>query len=286
MFASDWSKWLVIYIGAYLLGSISFAYLFGRMKGIDLRQHGSGNVGATNAGRVLGRRWGIACFVLDAMKGLLPPVVAGFWLGLYPSTGTLDLIGASTLRGDPATALEHLLWLGAGVTAVIGHMHSVFLGFRGGKGVAAGFGCMLGVYPHLTIPALGALLVWALALAIVRMMSAASMLAACSLPLFYLVLVLARHAIAGPAPETGAPTADGGSGAGSVVATPPPGGDASTRLFDDLETGWPFLLVTGVLAGVIVWKHRSNIQRILAGTEPRIGRRTPPTAATMEAASP
>ena len=114
---------LLLVLASYLAGSIPFGLMIGRaVKGIDLRQHGSGNIGATNAGRVLGKKWGLVCLGLDALKGLLPVAFLP-WL----------LFGAN----EPA--LSHLAVL-AGVSTIVGHMFSCWLGFRGGKGVATSLG--------------------------------------------------------------------------------------------------------------------------------------------------
>jgi len=119
---------------SFLLGAIPFGYLIGLAKGVDVRKHGSGNVGATNVARVLGKPYGIAVYILDFLKGFIPTFVA---VKLY---GTDSWI----------TAL-------VGLAAVLGHMFSPFLGFRGGKGVATASGVLFGVAPDL---ALAVLAVW------------------------------------------------------------------------------------------------------------------------------
>src|SRR3989338_8540646 len=116
---------------AFFLGSIPTAYLAGRIfKGIDIRQHGSGNVGATNALRVMGKKIGALVFFIDFIKGFLPVfLLSKFTTGLTP---------------DPR---EAGLWLG--VAAISGHVFTPFLGFKGGKGIATGAGVLLGVFPLL-----------------------------------------------------------------------------------------------------------------------------------------
>ena len=143
---------------SYLAGSIPFGLMIGRaVKGIDLRQHGSGNIGATNAGRVLGKKWGLICLALDALKGLLP-------VALLPRL----------LFGAEEPALAHLVVL-AGVSTIVGHMFSCWLGFRGGKGVATSLGvvAMLSPWGLLAgvIAFFGTFAVW-------RIVSLSSMLAA------------------------------------------------------------------------------------------------------------
>ncbi len=120
-------------IGAYLLGSVPFGMLIAAAHGIDLRKVGSGNIGATNLSRALGRRWAYVCFVLDLAKGLLPTLAAGIWLDGIAGTNGL------------------LAQLAVGCAAVTGHVFPVYLRFKGGKGVATSFGVALGLWPYYTI---------------------------------------------------------------------------------------------------------------------------------------
>src|SRR5690606_6937024 len=102
--------WLIWCLVGYLCGSVSFALILGRLRGVDIRKAGSGNVGATNVGRVLGRKWGVICFALDVLKGLLPVLIAGFALGFVAAAqaGTLAVheawrwlaVMASPMVGD------------------------------------------------------------------------------------------------------------------------------------------------------------------------------------------
>jgi glycerol-3-phosphate acyltransferase PlsY len=117
---------ILLVVSCYLIGSIPFGLLIGKViKGIDLRDHGSGNIGATNTGRVLGKKWGLICLTLDAAKGLLP---VAFLPQLYFSAD------------DPR--LTHVRVL-AGISTIVGHMFSCWLGFKGGKGVATSLGVVL-----------------------------------------------------------------------------------------------------------------------------------------------
>ncbi len=151
----------VAILAAYLLGSIPFGLLVARSRGIDLRAFGSGNIGATNAMRALGKPLGVSVFALDALKGFCPAWAAlHSWVPLCP-------------RG-PAWAL------GMGLAAVLGHSFPVWLGFKGGKGVATGCGVWLAVAP---LACLAAVATFALTLAVTRYVSLASTLAALSLPL-------------------------------------------------------------------------------------------------------
>jgi acyl-phosphate glycerol 3-phosphate acyltransferase len=149
--------WAVTLLGAYLIGSIPFGYLVARSRGVDILRHGSGNIGATNVGRVLGKRCGILVFLLDFAKGALP-VAAAAWIG-----ESLD----STL---PAGSLA----VAAGLAAFLGHLFPIYLRFRGGKGVATGAGVVAMLLP---IPAAGAFLSWVAVLCLTRYVSLASLAA-------------------------------------------------------------------------------------------------------------
>src|SRR3712207_4017573 len=128
---------------AYLLGSVPFGLIVGRAKGVDPRTSGSGNIGATNVGRLLGGKFFALVFVLDLLKGLLPMIAAGLVLGF---------------RAEDRTG--YLLWLLVGFAAILGHMFSAFLKFKGGKGVATSAGVMLGLWPYFTLPGLVGAAVW------------------------------------------------------------------------------------------------------------------------------
>ncbi len=128
---------------AYLLGSISFAYLAGRLKGIDLRQHGSCNLGATNAGRVLGGQWFALVFTLDVLKGLAPVLAAHL------------LATAAELTPGQRT----WLLLGTATAAILGHVYTCFHGFKGGKAVATSLGALVALVPWVALAAFGAWLV-------------------------------------------------------------------------------------------------------------------------------
>lgn len=117
--------WIVSLIAAYLIGGIPFGYLIGRMRGIDIRTVGSGNIGATNVFRTVGKKWGLLAFALDVLKGLVPVLIV-----------------------KHVTSIDHLP-LAVGVMCVMGHMLTPYMKFKGGKGVATGFGMLLGLVPAL-----------------------------------------------------------------------------------------------------------------------------------------
>ncbi len=212
-----WCLWLA---GSYLVGSVPFGLLIGYTRGVDIRQSGSGNVGATNAGRVLGRKWGLICFVLDVLKGLGPTLAYGLCSGL---AGTRPVGG-----GAPAV----LGWLIVSTAAVFGHVFPVWLKFKGGKGVATGLGVLLGFWPVLTIPGLLAGVVWLVLVKATGYVSLASVVAACSLPAMAIISGLCWQR-----------------------------GVAETATYAGVGL---------VLALLIVVRHRGNIQRLRAGTEPKV----------------
>jgi acyl phosphate:glycerol-3-phosphate acyltransferase len=218
--------WILIPVG-YVLGSVPFGLIVGLAKGIDPRKAGSGNIGATNLGRLLGGRFFAIVFTLDFLKGLLPTLAAS-WV-VHRAGGTLDW---------PV----YLLWLAVGFAAILGHMFSVFLRFKGGKGVATSAGVMLGVFPDYTLAAVAVLMVFAICFALWRTVSLGSIVAASAFPILYVAVCLLR---------------------GQLV----------------LGQRWPLLAFCILVSLMVVWKHRSNIARLRAGTEPKTvgSTRQPPT---------
>lgn len=145
--------------GAYFLGAVPFGYLIARAKGVNIFEQGSGNIGATNVGRVLGRRLGILVFALDFLKGAASVAIA-LWL-------KQQFFSEAIWAGGYVEVL-------AGLAAFLGHIFPVYLRFRGGKGVAAGFGAVLMLVPIPTLIAFG---VWVVILSATRLMSLASIAA-------------------------------------------------------------------------------------------------------------
>jgi glycerol-3-phosphate acyltransferase PlsY len=196
-------------LGGYLVGGVPFSYIAGRLRGIDLRRHGSGNLGASNTYRILGGRIALSVLALDVAKGLVPVLAA---------------------KGLDAPGAEPLHALAAAAGAIIGHLFSPYLKFSGGKGIATSAGAFAGLAP---LAFAAALAVFATAFASRRIVSLASLCGAVTLPLA--VYATAR---AGLAPR-----------------------HASV------------LWVSTLVMLVVVVKHRANIRRLLAGTEPALARR-------------
>jgi glycerol-3-phosphate acyltransferase PlsY len=151
-------------IASYLLGSIPFGLLIAKAHGKDLRSIGSGNIGATNVSRALGRKWAYFCFVLDVLKGLIPML-------------------ATMLIAEPDSILTLWLWLAVGCAAILGHIFPIYVKFKGGKGVATSFGVALGLWPYYTICVLLAFGVWVVVVLIWRYVSLASIAASVTFPL-------------------------------------------------------------------------------------------------------
>ena len=204
--------WLV---ASYLLGAIPTSYLAGKwFRGIDLREQGSRNLGATNLYRVMGWKFAIPVGLFDIAKGAIPVA----------------------LFGSQAPGVPHFpIW--CGVLAVLGHVFSVFVGFRGGKGVATAGGVVIALAP-LAFPLVVA--VWALVVWLTGYVSLGSIVAAALFPVADYVFHPARR----------------------------------SRLTLAFDVG---------IAAFIIWKHRANIRRLLAGTENRFGKRTGPSVTTPPA---
>jgi acyl phosphate:glycerol-3-phosphate acyltransferase len=204
-------------LAAYLVGSIPTGYLVGKSRGVDIRTLSSGNIGATNVFRVLGKPAGIFVFAADALKGF----VACRFFGAV----IFRLLGGTVMPDSPT---EEFLKITGGLFAIVGHNYTCFLKFKGGKGVATSAGVALALLPV----ALGvAFVVWILTLALTRYVSVASIAGAAVLP----------------------------------FAAWWPGQSSRTMII--------VATVIGVLA---IYKHRSNIQRLMNGTENRVGKKKEP----------
>ena len=201
-----------IIIVSYLLGSIPFGYIAGRIAGIDIRTAGSGNVGATNVVRILGKRYGYPVFALDVLKGFGAVKISMVMSGQHLEWNSPEISGM----------------VGA-IFSVLGHVFPPWLKFKGGKGVATAAGALLALMPIATLIGVA---VWIIVFWLTRYVSLASVVATTALPIVILVI--------------GSP--DGHSG----------------RL----------LAYSSVcVAALVIWRHRSNLSRLLRGTEPRFSRK-------------
>ncbi|PYI58983.1 MAG: acyl-phosphate glycerol 3-phosphate acyltransferase [Verrucomicrobia bacterium] len=158
-----------VLLGSYLLGSIPFGYVAGKIRGIDIRKIGSGNIGATNVVRVLGKRYGYSVFVLDFLKGF----------------SAVKISMSIATDAGPEWASPEIFGIFAAIASVIGHSFPVWLKFRGGKGVATSAGALFGLIP---LAALIGIVIWVLVFWLTRYVSVASVVAAATLPLVILIM--------------------------------------------------------------------------------------------------
>ena len=202
----------VAFVG-YLLGSIPAGYLAGRIAGIDIRKVGSGNTGATNVTRTLGRLYGYSVFLVDFAKGAL---------AVYISILLSEHV-------EPKTRSTEIYGIVGAVFCVLGHVFPAWLRLRGGKGVATSAGALFGLMP---LAALIGAVVWVLTFEVTRYVSVASVTTAVILPVAVLGLTYARR-----------------------------------------TNGMELFYFSLCLAAVVVFRHRSNLSRLVDGTEPRFKRK-------------
>ena len=246
--------WLLPIV-AYLVGSIPFGVLIARSKGIDIRRHGSGNVGATNVFRIVGKGFGVSCLLLDFLKGFLPVLLA---TNLFRVAGVSPPLSFALISNSTAPfpadqqVYVHTLQVVTALAAIMGHNYSIFLKGGGGKGIATSAGVLVALLPTVF---LGALLVFGASFYFTRYVSMGSILGAISIPIFTHLSDRLRHL------------------------------DGDETLPTYWESGsWnkPLMAFTVVAALLGIWRHRSNIQRILAGTEDRLeSRKATKRVATM-----
>jgi glycerol-3-phosphate acyltransferase PlsY len=202
-----------VLIGSYLLGSVPFGYVAGRLAGIDIRNVGSGNVGATNVVRVLGKRYGYPVFALDFLKGFVAVMISMVMApGRPPQWNSPEIFGIL-----------------AAMSSVFGHLYPPWLKFKGGKGVATSAGALLALTPIATLIGVA---VWIIVFWLTRYVSLASVTAAVILPV--VIVVVGSH---------------------------------------DRHNGKPLIYASACVAAVVIWRHRSNLLRLMRGTEPRFRKR-------------
>ena len=164
----------ILITGSYLLGSVPFGLIIAAAHGKDLRKIGSGNIGATNLSRALGKKWAYFCFCLDLGKGMIPMVAARKFISPSPSV------------------TEFFLWLICGVAAVAGHVFPIYLKFKGGKGAATSLGLALGLWPYYTICAAVAFAVWIVVVLIWRYISLGSVIASVVFPVTLITIIAVK----------------------------------------------------------------------------------------------
>lgn len=204
---------LIAGFASYLIGSIPAGYIAGRIAGIDIRTVGSGNIGATNVTRVLGKRYGYPVFIVDFLKG-------------FAAVGMSIMIAK---RAQPVSIPSELFGVVGAVACVLGHSFPVWLGFKGGKGVASSAGALFGLMPRV---ALIAVAVWLIIFYLTRYVSVASMTAALAVPI-----------------------------------------TIASMMFLGQTGGTALLYFSICLAAIVIVRHRSNLLRLVRGTEPRFKRK-------------
>jgi glycerol-3-phosphate acyltransferase PlsY len=224
------TPWLLPIIG-FLIGSVPFGLLIAKAKGVDIREHGSGNIGATNVMRTIGKGPGILCLLLDLLKGFVPVLLATNLLRFGTDEAAIPI---AALRGltDALPADQQLfaqtVHILTALAAILGHNYSPWIGFKGGKGIATSAGVLIPLMP-VAVPIL--VLIWAITLRLSHFVSLASIVAATALPLL---------------------TAWGSYRHGK---------------FADGTWNKPLLAFAIFAAVMAVWRHRANIARIRNGTE-------------------
>ncbi len=202
-----------VLIGGYLLGSIPFGYLAGRLGGIDIQKVGSGNVGATNVVRALGKQYGYPVFALDVLKGF----------------GAVKISMLIAPGRPPEWNSPEIFGILAAMSSVLGHLYPPWLKFKGGKGVATSAGALLALAPAATLIGVA---IWIMVFLLSRYVSLASVTAAVVLPI--VILIVRPH---------------------------------------DKSSGKPLVYASVCVAAAVVWRHRSNLSRLIRGSEPRFTRK-------------
>ncbi len=218
---------------AFLFGSIPFGLFIAKSKGINIREHGSGNIGATNVLRVVGKKHGITCLILDALKGLVPTIIAISLIRFEGMRNPMAIEALVPYSGEFPMLTAQIFQVLAGLCAILGHNYSPWVGFKGGKGIATSTGVLIAMMPAAIVILV---IVWLLVFLTTKYVSLASILAAATLPLLTLW--------------------------GSWFHGKIQDGTWNKPLF-------VFSVIIGVLA---IWKHRTNIVRLREGTEHRFTR--------------
>ena len=231
--------WLLPVLG-FLIGSIPFGLLIAKASGVDIRQHGSGNIGATNVMRTLGKGPGIFCLLLDLLKGFVPVVLAINLVRFgdhHPGIPLAFLSNLTSPLGADQQLLVQSIHVLTALAAILGHNYSPWIGFKGGKGIATSAGALLGLMPAAVVILV---LIWIITLRTTHYVSLASMAAAVALPIMTHLGARFHHLE----------------------------NDKSLPTLWEAGTWNKPLLAFAILAGVMaIWRHRANIARIRSGTE-------------------
>ncbi|MEC7863015.1 MAG: glycerol-3-phosphate 1-O-acyltransferase PlsY [Verrucomicrobiota bacterium] len=209
-------------LASYIVGSLPFGFWISKSLGVDIRNQGSGNIGATNVLRTLGRKVGITVLILDISKGFLPVLIGSIIIFNQLPDSMLDI-----------EEIEGTIYVLLAIGAILGHNYTFWLGFKGGKGIATSAGAIMPFLPEVLI---GSLFVWILFFFLSRYVAIASIAAAFSIPILTISL---DH----------------------------------NYLFPNINSSWP-VISFGIIASIMaIWRHRSNIQRLIKGEEDQFERK-------------
>ncbi len=219
---------------AFLLGSIPFGLIIAKAKGINIREHGSGNIGATNVLRVVGKKYGITCLLLDALKGFIPVLIAISVIRFSGMHNPLSVMALRPFSQEFPMLTAQMFQVLAGLCAILGHNYSPWVNFRGGKGIATSAGVLIALMPAAVVILVS---VWLAVFLVSKYVSLASIVAAVVLPLVTLW------------------------------------GSWFHGKIQNGTWNKPLFIFTVIIAILAVWKHRANLQRLRAGTEHRFTRK-------------
>lgn len=238
---------LILPIAGFLLGSVPFGLFIAKAKGVDIRSQGSGNIGATNVFRIIGKKEGITCLLLDLLKGAIPVLLAVNLLGIEgknPLTQWDFMEGLRTYFPAHKQTLVQSVHVLTGLFAILGHNYSPWLGFKGGKGIATSAGVILAFMP---VGFSLMLIVWLVLTFATRYVAVGSIGAAIAFP-FIVVWGAHRHRVDDSDP-------------------------LSPTLWEAGLNNKPLLVFSIIACVLAVWKHRENIKRLINGTEHRFGKK-------------
>jgi len=235
--------WLLPIV-SFLIGSIPFGLLIAKSKGVDIRAHGSGNIGATNVLRVMGKGPGIFCLFLDLLKGFVPVLITVNLVRFGDRTAIIDLPFLTQLTEalpESAQLKVQTIQVLSALGAILGHNYCPWIGFKGGKGIATTGGALLGLMPFAMIVLV---LIWLVVTLLTRYVSLGSIVTGVALPILTHLGTRWHHI----------------DDSDKTSPTLWEAGTWNKPLFF-------FTLFAGLMA---IWKHRTNIQRLIAGTENRL----------------
>ncbi len=221
---------------AFLVGSIPFGLLIAKSKGINIREHGSGNIGATNVLRVVGKKYGITCLFLDLLKGLIPTIIGMSLITYAGAHPPLSFSFLSQYAIEIPRSQAQVLHILTALATILGHNYSPWIGFKGGKGIATSAGALIALMP---VGVIVLIVIWVILFFTTKYVSVASIGAALSLPV---VMIL---------------------------------GSWYHGKLSDGSWNIPLFIFSIIIALLATWRHRSNISNLRNGTEHKFTKKKP-----------